>query len=148
MITYNLLNELLKHLDGLDSEASKWFVTAVNISLESGQTLDQALGLKGLRFQHLKQQRDGYLHQAWLTLPDDLSDWKRSSMLADKIFRFESRTWPRLQHHATPPKHLDRGQRLLFEAFRLGLRMPLSARQVHNIILRNLKGVHFSQNTD
>ena len=89
MITYNLLNELLLHLKELDDDFALWFVKGINSALEGSQTLDRALGIRGMRYAYLKQKRDGYLHQAWESLPENLTDWKRSSKLADIIFRFE-----------------------------------------------------------
>ena len=144
MDTFSKLLAVVEHLETVDSEWSEWFISAVNISLESSQTLDQALGIRGMRYAHLKQQRDEHIYKAWQKLPDHLSPWRRSSMLAELIYRFESRCWPRLRHKEEVPEHLSQIEVLIFKALQTGLKLPSTPRQLHNIVWRNLKCVHIS----
>lgn len=58
-------------------------------------------------------------------------------LLANHISTFETRTWPHVRNHAEPPDRLDAIQRELFTAFRAGLTVPASQRQLYRALVEN-----------
>ena len=114
-----------------------WLEAGLDGYLAAGGTLDEHLGLKPengkrtWRTRFLQLRRDGYLKKAHALCEG--SPWRRSCTLEAEVRRFESVLWPRLREDEKLPERLSDLRRFLFLAFKIGLPVPTSARQLHDL---------------
>ncbi len=110
-----------------------WLSHGVRECLNTGVSLDEALGLSGGRGRksvtmYLTGQRDELIRQACNLCGGSVSE------LGNKIQAFETRVWPRWKHLESPPEHVtDLVKLKLYEVFRVGLRVPGSSKQLRRI---------------
>jgi len=105
----------------------------------NGTPLEVALGLRGGPRTALTQsrhaQRNRALFEAWCAIPEpDLSPWGRSTRLELEIERFGRTMWPMWREMSCPPEGSSRLRAALWEAFRTGLKIPGTARQLDAIV--------------
>jgi len=104
-----------------------------------GTPLEAALGLRGGPRTALVQsrytERNRALFEAWLAIPEpDLSPWGRSVRLEQEVQRFAQMMWPVWRDMSCPPEGASAMRAALWEAFRTGLKIPGTARQLDAIV--------------
>jgi len=121
--------------------AADWLTAGVAGFLD-GEPLALALGLAAAgpghasaRHEFLARVRDHHLYEAH-RLTGGPSPWSRSLALAREIRRFEATVWPRWRHCDAPPEGASGLRRALFAAFKTGLEIPGSPRQLARIAAR------------
>lgn len=124
-------------------EVREWLLAALDDFEAAGgkRPLCRALRLRGpgLRSLSTRQARCamlGALRRA-LHLIECANPHSACQLLANHISTFQARTWPRVRQHAEPPDRLDAIQRELFTAFRAGLTVPASQRQLYRELVQN-----------
>lgn len=118
---------------------TRWFEEGLQEYLEDGEkTLDICLGMRSqsersLPYQYKMMQRNKYLREAHALCEGDTL-WKKSCQLEKEISRFQSIIWPRLRHLDSIPAGTSSLRTSLFKAFKLELKIPNSARRIHDIV--------------
>jgi hypothetical protein len=108
-----------------DMAHAEWIDTAITRHIETGDSLDRALGLSGSlgrspRFAYLRRERGRHLADALRHLGDDLP------RLADEIKRFETRVLRALRCRSSPPADWSPARVAIHRAFLVGLSVPAS----------------------
>lgn len=122
---------------------TQWFEQGLQEYLTDGEkTLDICLGLRGQserswRYQFLMMQRNNHLREAH-TLCDGDTPWKKSCELAKQIDRFRGIIWPRFKDLEDVPEGTSALRTTLFNTFKVGLPVPKTTRQLHDIVDLNL----------
>lgn len=122
---------------------TRWFEQGLQEYITDGEkTLDICLGLRSQserswRYQFLMMQRNNHLREAH-TFCDGDTPWKKSCQLAKEIERFRGIIWPRFKELENVPDGTSNLRTSLFNAFNVGLSVPKTARQLHDIVDLNL----------
>lgn len=122
----NPIDRLVQAADLLqpsDPELAQWLAQAIDAHVRDGESLDRALGLSGnlgrsARFEVLRRERDRHLAEALAQLDGAYN------RLASEITCFERRVWPAWRYRESPDPMWTSVRRCVFEAFRVGLRVP------------------------
>lgn len=127
----------------LPDEVRAWLLAGLDDFEAAGgkRPLCGALRLRGRGLRSLgtrKARRDmlDALHRA-LLLIECPNPHSACQLLANHIATFETRIWPRVRSQSDPPDRLDAIQRELFTAFRVGLQVPASQRQLYRELVEN-----------
>lgn len=131
--------------------ARVWFLAGVRRVLREGLRLDEALGLAGgpgvrpLPDRVKLVKRDALIARAAEAVALDLavSDWERCKRVAKEVAHL-ARTRAGEGEGGEPPLEWPACRRLLLEAQRLGLPLPVTAGGVRGAVLRNRA---YSQNS-
>lgn len=127
----------------LPDEVRAWLLAGLDDFEATGgkRPLCRALRLRrrGLRSLGTRQARCAMLAalRRALLLIECPNPHSACQLLANHISTFETRTWPHVRNHAEPPDRLDAIQRELFTAFRAGLTVPASQRQLYRALVEN-----------
>jgi hypothetical protein len=135
----------------LPHEVGEWLADGINAMLYQGIRLDEALGLAGTGYASptnwiAKEARDWNLRCA-ATQIEAPNSCARARLLAGKVSRFASASWPRLRSQ-NPPEHLVFAEMAPTEVLRIRLwwafangaiinparPVPDSPRQIYRII--------------
>lgn len=103
------------------------------------KTLDDALGLRGpgiksIFYQVKLNNRNTLLKKIAVLTCTNPDAWESAKMLSLTIQQFETRTLPRLSKNKLLPEDLPQWQKLLFECFQIGIKVPSSAKRLHKIL--------------
>lgn len=120
--------------------AAEWFEKGLDRYFDNSELkFDDALGLtrgpgvRKYKTVFLYLQRDNYLQEAY-KLCDGLNPWRRCLALSDEVKRFRQMLWPRLRNINELPTGFSKLRIALYNAFRTGLKIPESPRQLFKII--------------
>ena len=122
----------------IPSDVAAWLHDGlVTLAAGDAPTLDNALGIRGPGIRrpasiYAREQRDERLRLAY-GLTTGPSDTERARQLVIRIDRFHAITWPRVRNYAEPPSRLTDTQKQLFFAFKTGVKIPRSAKQIRSI---------------
>ena len=119
--------------------AAEWFEKGLDRYFDNSELkFDEALGLTRGTTQrkwktiHLYLKRDSLLQEANLLCVG--KPWRRALALSDEVKRFRQMLWPRLKKIDGLPTGLSKLRFALYQAFRTGLKIPESPRQLFKII--------------
>lgn len=128
----------------LPDDVADWIAAGLREYLDAGAgtSLDRALGLKGAGVRSFatieRHRRRNAALMAALEFAHDgepTPAGERAGRLAEAVRRFKRRKWPRIQHLEEPPTGLSALEKRLFRAFRTGMRIPESDRQIRACVL-------------
>ena len=123
----------------LPDEVADWLAAGLRDYIDSGgrSSLDRSLGLRGAGVRSLEtalahERRNAALAAAMEYAHDGqpCPRRQRAGRLAEAVRRFRDRRWPRLQHLDEPPAGLSSIERQLFRAFKTGIGVPETPKQI------------------
>jgi hypothetical protein len=121
--------------DPLPFAVALWLREAAERHIETGESLEHLLGLRGgsrtAAYRLRKLRRDYHLRQAWSAL--DGSPWQRSVRLSEELIRFQSILWPRWRELQAPPEGCSQLRSALWRALKTRMLIPSTARHLHEI---------------
>lgn len=124
-----------------NSPLARWLLAGIEAHLSGGLPLDKALGLNGAQGIEVPRRRwrracrNRHLCRA-LAACEGATPWLQAVALAAEVRRFETVLWPRWRALEQPPPTASTLRTHLFKAFRTGIPIPTTARQLHDIARR------------
>lgn len=132
------VQSLLRSIDQgkpLSPDVAVWLKQGIERKIKVGYSLDSTLGLSSLYYQFRREKRNRHIKAAWASINDnDLTEWGRSERLAEILRNFKAGRWENIKYDKEPPKNLPDTQRHLFWALKAGIKMPHSAKGLHDIV--------------
>ncbi len=136
-----LFEECVRGAPSID--AMIWMRDGFRDHMNTGKTLEQALGLAPRRGEHSARLRIARirmrtaLFDAWKALRNGrASDWACTVLLCKEISSFKTEIYPGWRARGGPPATVSELRSALYAAFDSGVDVPETADEVHKVVMK------------